>query len=77
MEDRRGRNRRGISEKTWFETKLTKSIPEEMDDLEIIHWNKSDFNNWLSKPRFNGKRLFFFGELELNMEWFDNQFNKV
>ena len=35
-----------------------------------------DFNNWLSEPRFSGKRHYFFGELELNLDWFKRQFDK-
>lgn len=74
--DGTGKNKKGISEKTWFETRLVRSIPKNFDDLEMIHWNESDFNNWLSEPRFNGKKNYFFGELELNSDWFCTQYNR-
>jgi len=38
--------------------------------IEIEHWNESDFGDWLSQPRFAGKRQYFFGELELDAAWF-------
>ena len=31
---------------------------------------------WLSEPRFSGKRNYFFGELELSIDWFKTQFDK-
>ena len=45
-------------------------------DVELIHWGDSDFNDWMSKSRFSGKRHYFFGELELDLEWFKTQFEK-
>lgn len=74
--DKTGKNKQGISEKTWFEKKLTNSIPHGFKDLELIHWNESDFNNWLSEQRFNGKKNYFFGELELTLNWFEKNYNK-
>ncbi len=62
-------------EQAWFDKTLPKSIPENME-VEIIHWGDSDFNNWVSEPRFNGKKNYFFGDLELNLDWFRNQFAK-
>lgn len=61
------------SEQTWFDNTLRQSIPENMD---VEHWGDSDFNNWLSEPRFRGKFLYFFGKLELDMCWFKRQFDK-
>lgn len=63
------------NEQAWFDRTLPKSIPENME-VEIIHWGDSDFNNWVSEPRFNGKKNYFFGDLELNINWFRNQVNK-
>ena len=63
------------NEQDWFDNILPKSIPENMC-VALEHWGDSDFNNWLSKPRFSGKRNYFFGELELDMNWFQRQFNK-
>lgn len=60
-------------EQKWFDNTLRQSISE---DIEIKHWGDSDFNNWLSEPRFSGKLNYFFGELELNLDWFKGQFKK-
>ena len=62
-------------EQVWFENGLRESIPQDMR-VELKHWGKSVFNNWLSKPEFAGKRNYFCGELELDMNWFQTQFNK-
>ena len=62
-------------EQEWFDNTLQKSRPTDMD-VELIHWGDSDFNNWLSEPRFRGKLLYFFGKLELDLEWFKTQFDK-
>ena len=62
-------------ERDWFEMVLPQSIPENMG-VNIEHWGKSDFNAWLSKPEFAGKHDYFFGELELDMNWFKTQFSK-
>ena len=60
-------------EQKWFDNTLRQSISE---DIEIEHWGDSEFNDWLSKPCFSGKRHYFFGELELNLDWFKRQFEK-
>ena len=62
-------------EQDWFKDTLPQSIPENMD-TELEHWGDSDFNAWLSEPRFSGKLNFFFGEPELNMDWFKAQFDQ-
>ena len=62
-------------EQVWFENTLCQSIPENMS-VELEHWGDSDFNDWLSKPHFSGKRNYFFGELELDINWFQAQFDK-
>ena len=66
---------RSQGEQAWFDNTLRQSIPPNMD-VELEHWGDSDFNNWLSEPRFSGKRNYFFGELELNLDWFKTQFKK-
>ncbi len=63
------------SEQTWFDNTLPQSIPENMS-VNLEHWGDSDFNNWLSEPRFRGKLYYFFGELELGLDWFKRQFEK-
>ncbi len=62
-------------ERDWFENGLRESIPQDMS-IELEHWGASDFNAWLSEPRFAGKTNYFFGELELDMNWFKTQFSK-
>ena len=62
-------------EQSWFENTLCQSIPENMS-VKLKHWGDSHFNDWLSKPSFSGKRHYFFGELELNIDWFQTQFDK-
>lgn len=64
-----------INEQAWFDRILPKSVLKKME-VEIIHWGDSDFNNWLNEPRFNGKKNYFFGELELNIAWFRTQVAK-
>ena len=62
-------------EQEWFDNTLPQSIPENMH-VELEHWGDSDFNTWLSEPRFRGKLLYFFRKLELDLEWFKTQFDK-
>lgn len=62
-------------EQKWFENTLCQFIPENMS-VELGHWGDSDFNAWLSEPRFIGKWLYFFNKLELDINWFQRQFNK-
>jgi len=63
------------SEQKWFNETLPKVIPKGME-IELEHWGDSEFNNWLSELRFSGKHHYFFGELELDIDWFKRQFNK-
>ena len=69
---RKGKNQ---GEQAWFDNTLRQLIPENMN-VELEHWGDSEFNNWLSKPDFSGKRHYFFGGLELDMDWFKTQFEK-
>lgn len=69
------RKGRSQGEQIWFENTLRQSIPPNMN-VDLEHWGDSDFNNWLSEPHFSGKRHYFFGELELDLEWFKTQFEK-
>ena len=62
-------------EQEWFEKTLCQSMPENMN-VELEHWSDSDFNDWLSEPRFNGKQNYFFDEFELNIDRFKTQFDK-
>jgi hypothetical protein len=40
--------------------------------LKITHWTHSTIDSLLSKPKMVGKKAWFFGELELNLDWFKN-----
>ena len=62
-------------EQEWFKHTLCQSIPENMS-VQLEHWGDSEFNDWLSTPRFSGKWHYFFGELELSIDWFKKQFDK-
>ena len=59
-------------EQLWFDSTLHEIKP----DIEIKNWGDSEFIAWLSEPRFSGKRHYFFGELELDMDWLITQFDK-
>lgn len=63
------------TEKKWFDETLPRSIQDDFD-IELFHWSDSDFSSWLSEPRFSGKRNYFFGELELDLNWFRRQHEK-
>ena len=62
-------------EQDWFENTLCQSIPEDMR-VKLEHWGDSEFNAWLSEPRFRGKLNYFFDRLELSIDWFQTQFDK-
>lgn len=64
-------------EQKWFDDDLRKVLPASHRDLEMIHDDESDFLNWIREPRFVGIRNFFFGDLELTMDWFQRRFSEV
>lgn len=59
-------------ENNWFKQSLKKLEP----NIELEHWGKTEFNNFLSKPEFVGINNYFFGELELGIDWFSSQVKK-
>lgn len=65
-------NKDGENELDWFDHKLRALAP----GTELIHWGDSEFLDMLSDPQMVGKRLYFFGELELTPEWFAGQVRK-
>ena len=67
------RKGRSQGEQVWFDNTLRQSIPENMN-VDLEHWGHSEFNTWLSKPRFRGKLHYFFDKLELDFKWFKTQF---
>lgn len=44
--------------------------------LELENWGESDYIAWMREDRFAGCRLYFFGELELSLDWFRLTFEK-
>lgn len=63
------------SEITWYK-KLHEQTKEKFPDVILEHWDERKFNSFLSHPVFVGIRNYFFGELELSIEWFKKQVNK-
>ena len=59
-------------ENNWFKQSLKKIAP----NIELEHWGKTEFNDFLSKPEFIGIKNYFFGELELDIDWFSSQVEK-
>lgn len=70
------------AEQSWYANKLANSILDgspvvpATSKVALDRWGESDFIGWMSEERFAGIRHFFFGELELSMEWFRRQFEK-
>ncbi len=69
-------------EQTWFDEKLARAringrptVPEGRN-IKLEKWGESDFIAWMSEPRFAGKQRYFFGELELSLDWFRSQVEK-
>lgn len=60
------------SEERWFRTTLQKLAPS----VELEHWGDSWFGSAVSKPEMTGIRNYFFGELELTLDWFRHQVEK-
>lgn len=44
-----------------------------LENLELIHWGEGDFNHYCSLPENQGILNYFFGEFEINMDWFNDQ----
>lgn len=58
-------------ENKWFKT-LNKISPT----IKLEHWGKRKFNNFINKPEFIGIQKNFFGDLELDINWFCSQVEK-
>jgi hypothetical protein len=65
-----------VDEQKWFDTTLTSKIPSSHAGMSLDFWGNSDLLSFLSEPVNSGIKNFFFGELELNYDWFSNQFNR-
>ena len=57
--------------KEWYD-----KLQEEYKNIELLHWGESEFNNFIRSPQLEGITNYFFGELELSIEWFKSQVNK-
>src|ERR1700685_3606939 len=56
-------------EHDWFYKKLGKIAPK----VELFFWGERFLINQLATPKLLGRRLFFFGDLELSAKWCRNQ----
>ncbi len=69
-------------EREWFEQKLPglrlggRPVVPTGRSVTLEFRGHRYFSDKLSEERFAGKRRYFFGELELSMRWFRNQFEK-
>jgi len=69
-------------EQNWYSKDLASStldgspVVPSTSTVTLERWGESDFIAWMSEERFAGIRDFFFGELELTLEWFKRQFEK-
>ena len=59
-------------ENNWFNQTLKNSAP----NVELQHWGDSEFLNYLCNSEFVGIKKNFFGELELDINWFSLQAEK-
>ncbi|WJF85407.1 NACHT domain-containing protein [Bacillus subtilis] len=59
-------------EKEWFDTTLKKVIPEELS-IDLDFWGESDLIYFMGDPKFSGRKNYFFGDLELTLDWFNTQ----
>ncbi|GMA99151.1 hypothetical protein [Pelosinus sp. IPA-1] len=59
----------------WFNTTLKNKIPNHMS-VELVLWGASELISHLISPKSIGIRSFFFGELEVNQEWFKKRFDE-
>jgi len=66
----------------WFDERLAQSrvnrrlVMSTGRNIELENWGESDFIAWMSELKFAGKKLFFFGELELTLDRFRTQVEK-
>lgn len=61
-------------ERSWFETLLPQNIPTGKS-IDLIFIGEDEIVGLLAKPDSIGIRSFFFGELEVNQEWFSTRFS--
>lgn len=60
------------AEQQWFDEVLPQSIPIHRN-VDLEYWGDSQFIEFFAQSAMVGIKAFFFGELELSMEWFNEQ----
>lgn len=68
-------NKFSKGEKNWFDEELPKRIPSDRS-ISLEFWGEARFVALLQEPKNIGIRNFFFGELELDQEWFNKKFQE-
>lgn len=51
------------------------SVDNVLENLELTHWGEGEFNYFCTFKKYQGILNYFFGEFELNMEWFNEKFD--
>ncbi len=46
-----------------------------LENLELIHWGEGEFNYFCSLIECQGLLNYFFGEFEINLDWFNEKFD--
>jgi hypothetical protein len=64
-----------VEEQLWFDTELIKSLPSGLLKIPLLkRLTSDDITSFLSRPKFSGIYHFFFGALELDINWFKSRF---
>lgn len=63
-------------EHKWIEEKFKSIIPNNKK-IEIFHWHEGEFDSIIFKPEYLGLREYFFGDFELDFNFFSKYFMKV
>ena len=46
-----------------------------LENLELIHWGEAEFNHYCSLTECQGILNYFFGEFEINLDWFNEKYD--
>lgn len=52
-----------------------KHVDNVLDNLKLLHWGEAEFNYFCSLTECQGILNYFFGEFEINMNWFSDKFD--
>jgi len=61
---------------TTHEIKWFKELQQKYPNVILEHWGDSDFNDFLTNPLLLGIKNYYFGNLELSIDWFRAQVEK-